>query len=598
MRARQSTCDSRHSCRGYDATADMADIGDIGVRGDHMADHYYVTDSDLSERFPLYTRANVGEVFPDPVTPLTSDTALWYAELGWRDAWVRMGAFDESEFPADQYCQLGVQGGYCYLNASLIRLFGERAPGLSWQAMDDTFFGAQPGIAPYEEMPGDVRPDLSEKIGATFAWVFGQTSLSDLTELTDDRNETIALRTDRPDYTTFADAELWERYLSLVPLHRTYFAHHLFTTYMATVPVGAITAVAAAVGRPDLIMSIIAGIGEVDSAAPSHAMWALSRLQPDSAEFTEAFDQFMFDFGSRGPNEWESRSPTWETRPALAMAAIDRMRLAPDHADPALHNAERARQREAASAELLAMVEDDPATHGQLAAAIACSAAWLPGRERTKTNNIRCIHEMRMPMRELGRRMVACGAFDEIEDFGFVRRVEMTTLFSDPHALTTVVRERRAEYERLQELVPPFVFVGRTDGPDTWERRDAPADHPLGAGDTLIGMSGCPGQAEGIARVILDSHDPTALEPGDILVAPITDPSWTPLFVPAAGVVVDVGAPLSHAIIVSRELGIPCVISATDATRRIPDGARIRVDGSTGVVTVVSLPRSSPSRDE
>ena len=77
---------------------------------------------------------------------------------------------------------------------------------------------------------------------------------------------------------------------------------------------------------------------------------------------------------------------------------------------------------------------------------------------------------------------------------------------------------------------------------------------------------------------------------GDIHVAPITDPSWTPLFVPAAGVVVDVGAPLSHAIIVSRELGIPCVISATGATRRIPNGARIRVDGSTGAVTVLETP--------
>ena len=77
------------------------------------------------------------------------------------------------------------------------------------------------------------------------------------------------------------------------------------------------------------------------------------------------------------------------------------------------------------------------------------------------------------------------------------------------------------------------------------------------------------------------------LEPGDVLVAPLTDPSWTPLFVPAAGVVVDVGAALSHAIIVSRELGIPCVVSATDATKRIPDGALVRVDGDTGVVTIL-----------
>ena len=76
-----------------------------------MSDRYYVTDTALSERFPIYTRANVGEVFPDPVTPLTSDTALFLAELGWRDAWERMGAFDLDEFPPDDYCQLGVLGG-------------------------------------------------------------------------------------------------------------------------------------------------------------------------------------------------------------------------------------------------------------------------------------------------------------------------------------------------------------------------------------------------------------------------------------------------------------------------------------------------------
>jgi pyruvate,water dikinase len=186
--------------------------------------------------------------------------------------------------------------------------------------------------------------------------------------------------------------------------------------------------------------------------------------------------------------------------------------------------------------------------------------------------------------------MVEIGAFDEIEDFGFVRKSEMLHLFADPASLTAAVRSRRAEYRQLQQLVPPFVFVGRTDGPETWQRRDAAGADRLAVGDTLAGMSGCPGSAEGIARVVLDSSDPFALEPGDILVAPITDPSWTPLFVPAAAVVVDVGAPLSHAIIVSRELGIPCVISATDATRRIPNGARIRVDGSTGLVTILETP--------
>lgn len=578
-----------------------------------MSERYYVTDTSLSERFPLYTRANVGEVFPDPVTPLTSTSALWYAELGWRDAWVRMGAFSADEFPEGDFCQLGVVGGYCYLNASLIRLFGVRAPGLSWEDMDEQFFGAMPGVPPYSPMDGDENMANTEKIGETFGWVLAQAHVDDLTELTDDKAMTKQLRDERPDLSTLSNEELFEQFQHQVQIHRTLFGHHLFATYMATVPVGIISGVATAVGRPDLIMPIIAGIGDVDSAEPSHAMWAMGRMVAGDAGLTEAFDagvdglldrlgssgsdaaeaflgafdEFLYEYGSRGPNEWEMRSPTWDTKPSLALGAIERMRLAPDDAAPASMHAARAAAREAAAAELLGMVEGDAETHGQLAAGIASSAAWLPGRERTKTNNIRLVHEMRVRMREIGRRIVEHGGFDEIEDFGFVKEDEYPGLFAAPTSMLDTVRQRRSEYNSLLEREAQFVFEGEAEPPDTWRRRDAAAADVLAAGEAMQGMPGCAGSAEGRARVILDSNDPTALEPGDILVAPITDPSWTPLFVPASAVVVDVGAPLSHAIIVSRELGIPCVISATDATRRIPDGALIRVDGDTGVVTVL-----------
>jgi pyruvate,water dikinase len=123
-----------------------------------------------------------------------------------------------------------------------------------------------------------------------------------------------------------------------------------------------------------------------------------------------------------------------------------------------------------------------------------------------------------------------------------------------------------------------------------WKRKGAGAVTRATAGEVLTGVPGCPGLARGRARVILDPADPTELEPGDVLVAPITDPAWTPLFVPAAAVVVDTGAQVSHAVIVSRELGLPCVISVTDATRRIPDGALVEVDGTNGTVTVLESP--------
>ena len=549
---------------------------------------FTVTDTSLSTRFPIYTRANVGEVFPDPVAPATRSLLLFESELGWRDAYIRMGAFETNEFPDDEFCILGVAGGYCYLNASVMRVFGERAPGLSWKAIDEQFFGAQPGIPDYVEQPGDIRPDLTAQLEQTFGWVFSITDVDQLDRLNDHKARTIDLRASRPDFSSMSDLELWEYAEALFPCHRELFQEHIFVTTLTTVPVGVIQTVATAVGRPDLIMPLIAGVGQVDSAEPSYAMWELSRLDPTSDEFASGFEQFRLDFGSRGPNEWEARSPTWDTHPNIALAAIDRMRLAGEEADPRAHQQQRASERAEAAETLLSIVEADPATHGQLAAAIAASGAWLPARERTKTNNIRLIQEVRVPLRELGRRFVERQVFDEIEDFGLVLNEEMEEVFGPtPEGLTERVRERRSTHSQLAEREPEFVFADSPSDPSSWPKRDDVEVEPLAAGDSIQGLPGCPGVSEGVARVVLDSSDPTALGPGDVLVAPSTDPSWTPLFVPAGGVVVDVGAALSHAIIVSRELGIPCVVSATNATRRIRHGARVRVDGNTGVVTVL-----------
>ena len=96
------------------------------------------------------------------------------------------------------------------------------------------------------------------------------------------------------------------------------------------------------------------------------------------------------------------------------------------------------------------------------------------------------------------------------------------------------------------------------------QRAGAPAP-----GDVLTGIGGSAGQYEGVARVVTDLEAALALEPGEILVAPLTDAAWTPLFLVAGAVVVDVGAMNSHAVVVSRELGIPCVLSLDDATERL-----------------------------
>ncbi|MCA9284153.1 MAG: hypothetical protein KDA22_02990, partial [Phycisphaerales bacterium] len=189
-----------------------------------------------------------------------------------------------------------------------------------------------------------------------------------------------------------------------------------------------------------------------------------------------------------------------------------------------------------------------------------------------------------------GRRLVEQGLADEINDFGLVLKSEVEDWIKDPRPFQEEIRKRREQMKLYSSLQEPFVFWGEQPDPSTWKRKGEEAIDAVAAGDVLAGFPGCPGQVTGVARVVLDPIDPTALEPGDILVAPITDPSWTPLFVSAGGVVVDVGAAQSHAMIVSRELGIPCVPSVTNATRRIPNGATVTVNGDAGTVTIVSLP--------
>ena len=583
-----------------------------------MAEEYFVG-TNTSDRYPIWTRANVGEVFPDPVALSTFDFAfqnddgIQMSEQGFRDAYIRIGAFEESEFDPDNPVFLGVFGGYTYLNASLMRIFGERAPGLSAQDIDDAFFGVQPGIPPYEQHPDDPSPEAEARIGEVFGWAL---TTPDLPEVLAQEQEVNLLRENRPDFASMGDHELVDWIENFFRGgFRKLFAQHIFISFLTTVPLGIVSAVCEAIGRPTDAMKIMAGLGDVESAAPSMAMWELGRQatssssvsavfeagisnldtrlraaeEPDCVEFVDAFDLFLRSYGSRGPNEWEMSCPTWETDPDLALAAIDRMRVSPASAAPHDRQTDLAAERERLIAEIGAMLEADPEAQGQFLAGAHGASVLMPGRERTKTNCVKFIQEGRIAAREFGRRMVERGVFPEVTSFAMLRFSELHQAIDNADGWRQVIEQRQEVFDTASSRQEPFVIVGEAEPLSSWVRRDAVTFESVGNGDSIQGMPGCPGVSEGRARVILDSHDPTALEPGDVLIAPLTDPSWTPLFVPAAGVVVDVGAALSHAIIVSRELGIPCVVSATNATKRIPDGAMVRVDGDSGVVTVLEV---------
>jgi pyruvate,water dikinase len=503
----------------------------------------------------------------------------------------------------------GAFGGYGYLNATVNRVFGYRAPGMTASTVDDIYFGDHPDVPPV--VIGDWWD--SEAATATLeAWMGWVLTATEQPELEHDREVAEAARATRPDLSAMTVAELLQ-HASNTANFRRMFDQHINQSASATIGPGIIGAVAEAVGDPSLTLKIIGAVGDVDSAAPSYAMWKLSRLVAGSPMLTSAFDagvnglvarlddadddvatflsglaDFMERFGSRGPNEWDIHSHVWETKPELVLSAIDRMRFQSDDESPDGRHLGREQERDAIIAHLTEALAGDPETQGQFLAGVASAARFVAGRERSKTSIIKVIHESRMAIWEIGRRLVEVGGAQEPRDICLLFVDEIESAFDDPAATRATIAERQAHHDYLQTLEPPFVFNGECPPLETWPLRDAHTAEPLAMGGTLQGMPGSSGTYRGIARVVLDPGDPMALDPGDILVAPHTDPAWTPLFVTAGAVVVDVGAALSHAIIVSRELGLPCVVSATDATMRIPDGAEIEVDGNTGIVTLLS----------
>lgn len=212
---------------------------------------------------------------------------------------------------------------------------------------------------------------------------------------------------------------------------------------------------------------------------------------------------------------------------------------------------------------------------------VARQRALHVGREGTLYLIEEYFFQARRVMDEIAGRLVAGGVLEEAEDVvllydGEVRRA---LAHSTEVGLTNLVNRRKNARARAREAW--LRSCGTTDAVESVGSR--PAD-----GLALRGFPSAAGRVRGRARVILEPRDFGRLNAGEVLVCPFTDPSWTPLFSLAAGVVADAGGPLSHAAIIAREYGIPAVLGVNGATARISDGELIEVDGSAGVVTRMS----------
>jgi pyruvate,water dikinase len=184
-------------------------------------------------------------------------------------------------------------------------------------------------------------------------------------------------------------------------------------------------------------------------------------------------------------------------------------------------------------------------------------------------------------LQETGEELERAGRLESAEDVFFVTLPEARAGLSGED-LGSVVRERRADYEHeLGRRHVPRILL--SDGTEPTAGEESSADSS--SDGALRGTPASPGVITGPARVILD---PTGahLEPGEILVAPSTDPGWTPLFLTAGGLVMEMGGAMSHGAVVAREYGIPAVVGVPDATESIITGQRITVDGSAGAIAV------------
>jgi pyruvate,water dikinase len=294
-------------------------------------------------------------------------------------------------------------------------------------------------------------------------------------------------------------------------------------------------------------------------------------------------DEFLRAYGHRGAAEIDLGVPRWAEDPAPVFAAIAGYLRGTDPEQAAdLRFARAAAEAVAKIDELVTRARRTRPVRARLAGFLLRRSRALAGlRELPKFAWLHALAEMRRELLAAGAELRERDVLDRADDIMFLEFQEALAATASGGEFRERIAARRAEYDRemRRRSVPGLLL---SDGTDP-EALGSGAPAPDG---TLVGMAAAPGTATGPARVILDPAG-AHVEPGEILVAPTTDPGWTPLFMTAGGLVTETGAAMAHGPTVAREYGIPAVICVRDATQLITTGQVITIDGAAGTVTVV-----------
>ncbi|TQM45058.1 PEP/pyruvate-binding domain-containing protein [Pseudonocardia cypriaca] len=518
----------------------------------------------------LWTGTNLGEAIPDVMTPCT---------------WSLVQVFMSRAMPTlslPGFRGYGNIGGRFYLNLSLSAAMSALV-GISeprFRSLTENTFGRLPAgvaIPPVPLSRMQVLRSLVPTAARFMASVPG--TLRRLPAFVAGNRCHCAELTDRIRATTdpAALARLWDH--ELRPL--VVMASDMLAAAGRSDPIALLTVqkrLRKLVGDADAaaLTSAITVDGEMlASLGPVVGLALLERGDIDEATYAERY-------GHRGPHEFEVSLPRPAEQPGWVEQQLGALREA--GADPL----ELLRKQEAAHR---AAWERLVAAHPkQVAATRKRLQRWARAaskREQARTEVIRTFAVARAYLLRAGE---LTGLGDEV----FMLDVdEVTAVLHGAPAPDT--SERRAAYERYAALPPyPSLIRGSFD-PFAWaadpgrrsDLHDASAAPPAAGGD-VTGFPGASGVVEGVVRVLRSAEEGGDLRPGEILVTTVTNIGWTPLFPRAAAVVTDVGAPLSHAAIVARELGIPAVVGTGNATSVLHTGDRVRVDGSRGTVEVIT----------
>jgi pyruvate,water dikinase len=324
-----------------------------------------------------------------------------------------------------------------------------------------------------------------------------------------------------------------------------------------------------------------------NSSAEELATKFLSNSLPPLAQ--EIVAEFLEAYGARGLGEIDFGRVRWGEDPTHVMQVlqsyltIDDPELAPD-----VVFKRGAQAAEEAAEYLVEAVRKLPG--GRIKARLVRFAIGryrsVGGmREAPKFFAIRMMGIARQGLLKSSQEFAEAGLLDQPDDlfFLYIRELdEIAQKAEFPPDIRARIAERRAlrQREMLRKQIPRVLL---SDGTAFYEGVSAPE----GETDAIIGDPVSPGIVEGDVRVVLNPHE-TQLEPGEILVCPGTDPAWTPLFLAAGGLVMEVGGMMTHGSVVAREYGIPAVVGVHKATERLETGQRIRVNGSNGQITVIS----------